>query len=74
MNTLRMRVRNGRLEVLDEPTDLPEGAEFQAVLVPPDEALDDEEHEELGRRIRDVKNGGELVDGEALIARLRQRP
>lgn len=75
MNTLRARVRNGVL-VLEEPTELPEGAEFEVKLVDPDDELDDEEREELhaslAHSIRQIKAGEPPVDGEALIARLRQ--
>jgi hypothetical protein len=40
MHTRRLQVKNGRL-VVDEPTDLPEGAEVE-VLVMDDELVDDE--------------------------------
>lgn len=72
MHVLRARVRNGRL-VLDEPTDLPEGAEVE--LMPVDE-LDDDEREELHRALRESvaqMRAGQLVDAEELISKLRSR-
>lgn len=45
MRALRARVRGGRL-VLDEPTNLPEGAEVRVALVDGDE-LDDHERADL---------------------------
>jgi hypothetical protein len=41
MHALTAKVRNGRL-VLDEPTDLPEGAEVPLQLVDPDDLTDEE--------------------------------
>ncbi|MBK8941037.1 MAG: hypothetical protein IPM79_26345 [Polyangiaceae bacterium] len=64
MQVLRARVRNGRL-VLDEPTDLPEGAEIE--LMPVDD-LDDDEREELHRSLEASiaeAEAGDLVDGPA---------
>ncbi len=69
---LKARVRNGRL-VLDEPTNLPEGAEVQLVLAEGDD-LDDEERAELSLSIEegltDMK-AGRTVDAKEAIARLR---
>lgn len=71
---LRARVRNGRL-VLDEPTDLPEGEEVELVPADADE-MDDEEraalHESLAVSLDQMKKG-QLIDGEAVLARLRAR-
>jgi hypothetical protein len=67
-------VKNGRL-VLDAPTDLPEGEVVD--LVPADALLDDQlDDAELERELEaaadDIK-AGRLVDGEAVMARLRAR-
>ena len=73
MQGLRARVRNGRL-VLDEPTDLPEGAEVE--LMPVDE-LDDAERAELHRALQQSvaqMRAGQVVDASDVIAKLRNRP
>jgi hypothetical protein len=78
MRALKAHVRAGRL-VLDEPTDLPEGAEVE--LVPLDEVLasggdylDDEErerlHESLRESIRQMK-AGQTVDAATALSELR---
>ena len=70
MQPLRARVRNGRL-LLDEPTDLPEGAEVE--LVPSDD-MDDEARAELNRSLDEgiaQAEAGDLVDGPAILASLR---
>ena len=60
MNSFKARVRNGRL-ILDEPTELPEGAEVE--LVPTDswDDLDEDDrhrlHESLARSDEDVAVG-----------------
>ena len=66
MGALKAIVKNGRL-VLDAPTDLPEGAEVEVVVV-----LDDDEPEllaELDASAEDEK-AGRLVDMKDVIARL----
>ena len=75
-HALKARVRNGRL-VLDEPTDLPEGAEIDLVLA--DDDGDDmtpedreELHEGLRRSIVEMLEG-RLIDGKDVIAKLRAR-
>ena len=71
---LKARVRNGRL-TLDEPTNLPEGAEVQVVITDGDD-LDDDERAELHQAIEeglaDMK-AGRTVDAKEVIARLRSR-
>jgi hypothetical protein len=70
MQPLRARVRNGRL-VLDEPTNLPEGAEVE--LVPADD-LDDEERAELNQSLVEAireTHAGDTPDGPAFMAGLR---
>jgi hypothetical protein len=75
MNSMRARVRNGRL-VLDEPTTLPEGAEVELRLVDGDDDLDAEERAELYESLRegiaDLK-AGRTVDAREAIARLARR-
>ena len=68
--TVRARVGNGRL-VLDEPTDLPEGAEVE--LAPVDDQpwdLTPEQRAELKARIAGADRG-ELVPAADVFARLR---
>jgi len=70
MGALRAVVRNGRL-ILDEPTDLPEGAEVEVAVV-----LDDDDPEllaELDASAEDER-AGRLVDANDVIARLGSRP
>jgi hypothetical protein len=80
MRALKAHVKGGRL-VLDEPTDLPEGADVE--LVPLDEVLasggddlDDDErrrlHESIERGVEDVR-AGRSVDADQVIAKLRAR-
>lgn len=70
MSALKAVVRNGRL-VLDEPTDLPEGAEVEVALVTAD--VDPELLAELDASIDDEK-AGRLVDMKDVIARLGSTP
>ncbi|MBK7402892.1 MAG: hypothetical protein IPJ34_43380 [Myxococcales bacterium] len=72
METVRARVRNGRL-VLDEPTDLPEGTEIELAHVTDDDSpwdLSAERMTELQQRIASADRG-EVVDGDVVLARLR---
>jgi hypothetical protein len=80
MRSLKAHVRDGRL-VLDEPTELPEGADVE--LVPLDEVLasggdylDAEERrrleESIDRGLEDVR-AGRTVDAGDVVARLRAR-
>jgi hypothetical protein len=74
MKVLRAKVRAGRL-VMDEPTDLPEGAEVE-VLVLPDDELDPEERTRLLQAIeegaRDFERGAHM-DADEFLAQLRAR-
>ena len=75
MNAVKARVHNGRL-IVDEPTDLPEGAEV--VLVPVDDGddLDDAERAELDKALHEgiaEMRAGEGVDAFDALARLRAR-
>ena len=70
--TLRARVRNGRLTI-DEPTNLPEGAEVTLVVTPDDE-LDEGERARLHAALlaseAEWAEGG--VPAAEVIARLRR--
>jgi hypothetical protein len=75
MQSLKARVRNGRL-VLDEPTDLPEGAVVE--LVPVDATLDgefdDEERAELRQALDEgieQMKAGQTIDVAEALAELR---
>ena len=70
MSALKAVVRNGRL-VLDEPTDLPEGAEVEVALVTAD--VEPELLAELDASADDEK-AGRLVDMKDVIARLGSTP
>jgi hypothetical protein len=51
MQTLRARVRNGRL-VMDEPTDLEEGTELELAIAGDADELDEEERARLHSALR----------------------
>ena len=77
MQALKAHVKGGRL-ALDEPTDLPEGAEIELVAVD-----DDLEPEERARLLQAIEDGvesierGDFVDGlefaDELLARRESR-
>ncbi len=72
---VRAQVRKGRL-LLDEPTDLPDGAEVELELVEDvlADEMDAEEREALEAsiaRAREQARRGEGIDGSAFIAKLR---
>ncbi len=72
MKALKAHVRGGRL-VLDEPTNLPEGAEVRLALIDDDE-LDDAERAELHAAIVAAEaelDAGQVVSEDELWARLR---
>jgi hypothetical protein len=72
MRALKAHVRGGRL-VLDEPTNLPEGAEVRVALVDGDE-LDDQERAALHAAILAAEaelDAGQVATEEDLWARLR---
>ncbi len=74
MQALKAHVKGGRL-VLDEPTNLPDGAEVHVALVDGDD-LDDEEraalHRELEASIAEA-DAGETEDFSRMLAELRQQ-
>ncbi len=74
MRALKAHVRGGRL-VLDEPTELPEGAEVE--LVPIDDDLDSEERERLHKALDAgiaAARAGDHVDADEFIGELLARP
>ena len=73
MAPVKAHVRNGRL-VLDEPTDLPEGAEVS--LLPADwDAMDEEDRRRLDDALAASEQDfavGDVVSAEELLAKLHQ--
>jgi hypothetical protein len=73
--TIKARVTAGRL-VVDEPTDLPEGAELDLLPLDPGDWLDDADraalHEALRQSDADV-SAGRLVDITEILDTLRSR-
>lgn len=71
--TVRARVKNGRL-TLDEPTDLPEGAEVELVAV--DDDLDDDDRARLHAALaasEEEFSAGKGIPAADVIADLRRR-
>ena len=73
--TIKARVTAGRL-VVDEPTDLPEGAEVDLLPLDPGDWLDDSDramlHEALHQSDADV-SAGRLVEASEILNTLRSR-
>ncbi|HEY2406936.1 MAG TPA: hypothetical protein VGI10_13090 [Polyangiaceae bacterium] len=69
MHALKAHVENGRI-VVDEPTNLPDGAKLKIVIAEGGDDLDDEERERLHASIRrgiaDAKAGRTQEMGEFL--------
>jgi hypothetical protein len=77
MLPLKASVRNGRL-ILDEPTELPEGAVVDLVAIGGDnvDELDDDEREALHAALAEgiaQDDAGDTVDAEEVLAHLRAR-
>jgi hypothetical protein len=74
MRALKAHVRGGRL-VLDEPTELPEGAEVELVAVEDDD-FDPEERarllEAIEEGVRDIERG-DHAEGFEFVTQLRAR-
>jgi hypothetical protein len=71
--TLKARVHNGRL-LVDEPTQLPEGAEVDLLPLDPGDWLDSADREALHRALaasQEDFEAGRLVDAEEVLAELR---
>jgi hypothetical protein len=79
MQALKAHVRSGRI-VVDDPTELPEGAELEVgylQVVDSGDDLDDEERERLHRGLDQAiasVRAGRTVDGDEVINRLLSRP
>ncbi len=71
--TLKGRVHNGRL-VLDEPTELPEGAEVDLLPLDPGDWLDPADRAALQRALaasqEDIETG-RLIEAEEVLRELR---
>lgn len=76
MTALKAHVVNGRI-VVDDPVDLPEGAEVEVYMyteVPPDEMPPEERaalEASLDRGLAQIKRG-ELIDADEVLAELRR--
>jgi hypothetical protein len=73
--TIKACVRAGRL-VLDEPTDLPEGAEVELLPLDPGDWLDETDRAALHQALRESDAdvaAGRLVDAEVVLRELRSR-
>jgi hypothetical protein len=74
MQPRRATVRNGRI-VLDDPTDLPEGAEVDVAVVEGDQLGSDERaalHASLDRALDDSE-AGRMIDAWTFLERHRAR-
>jgi hypothetical protein len=73
MQALKVQVKNGRL-VLDEPTDLPDGAEVEVVVIDDDLTVDEraELHASLDRALDDSE-AGRGMDAAEYLKRYRTR-
>lgn len=73
MQALKVRVKNGRL-VIDQPTDLPDGAEVEVVVI--DDELTAEERAELHAsldRALDDSDNGRGMDASEYLKQYRER-
>jgi hypothetical protein len=73
MQALKVQVKNGRL-VLDAPTDLPDGAEIEVIVI--DDELSAEERAELHAsldRALDDSEAGRGMDAAEYLERYRAR-
>ena len=73
--TIKACVRAGRL-VLDEPTELPEGAEVELLPLDPGDWLDETDRAALHQALRESDadvDAGRLIDAEVVLRELRSR-
>lgn len=73
MQALKVQVKNGRL-VLDEPTDLPDGAEVEVVVI--DDELSADERAELHASLDQAlaeSDAGRAVDAREYLEQYRAR-
>jgi hypothetical protein len=68
---VKAHVRNGRL-VVDEPTDLPEGAELDLAPLDDDEAFTAEEEEGIRQGLAQIARG-ETVPASDVFSRINAR-
>jgi hypothetical protein len=73
MQALKLRVKNGRL-LLDEPTDLPEGAEVDVVVIDDELSADERSalHASLDRALDD-SDAGRGMDAAEYLRQYRAR-
>jgi hypothetical protein len=71
MHVFKAHVRDGRI-VLDEPADLPEGAELRVALVQSEEELSAEDWASIDEGIADMK-AGRVVDRDTVHEGFRAR-
>lgn len=73
MQALKVQVKNGRL-LVDEPTDLPEGAEVEVVVLDDDLSLEEREalHASLDRAMDDSE-AGRGMDADEFFEQYRAR-
>jgi hypothetical protein len=72
MHAVKTRVENGRIK-LDQPTNLPDGAEVELVILGGDELGDEERarlHASLERALDD-EDAGRVVDADEFLAEVR---
>ena len=75
MSTIRARVRDGRL-IVEEPTDLPEGTEFDLVIDDADDGLDEADRTALHAAIRQARASVQAGEGRLaadVLANLAKR-
>jgi hypothetical protein len=75
METLKARVRNGRL-VVEQPVNLPEGTELDLVVADPGDDLDDAERAELHAALADAwasTRAGNVRSADELLRELRAK-
>jgi hypothetical protein len=73
MQALKVQVKNGRV-VLDEPTDLPDGAEVEVIVLDDDLGVEERAalHASLDRALDDSE-AGRGVDAAEYLAQYRAR-
>ncbi len=73
--TIKARVSAGRL-IVDEPTDLPDGAELELLPLDPGDWLDEADRAALHKALRESNAdvaAGRLVDADEILTELRSR-
>jgi len=70
MKTLKAHVKDGRLK-LDEPTDFPEGTEFDLTIADPEDELDEQDCAALHAALREAWASARAGDVHPAAALLR---